>query len=222
MGTVLTDDFACCLAKEFVLRLFDKFSVKISEHEWASVFARCIGADWSSSECEWSVTRQDGIAWCAKIIANCQPHKVKHVVLEFNGFDVDNVHTEEANQLGEMILGAWNARIAEVRKQFVTTRTVVLIKGDDLSTVSVFEEEALKFLPEEYEWDWNQEDNLEGYVKGTGVKRFTWQPHVSRFSITTNVPDNRLKICIRRPSLVDRDEVLTQLKFDPSWIEIVA
>ena len=222
MGTVLTDDFAGCLAKEFVLRLLDKFSVKISEHEWASVFARCIGADWSSSECRWSVTRKDGIAWCAKIITNCLPHKVKHVVLEFNGFDVGNVHTEEPNQLGEMILGVWNARIAEVRKQFATTRTVVLIKGDDLSTVSVFEEEALRFLSEEYEWDWNQKDDLEGYVKETGVKRFTWQPHGSRFSITTNVPDNCLKIRICRPPLLDRDEVLTQLKFDPSWIEIVA
>lgn len=55
----------------------------------------------------------------------------------------------------------------------------------------------------------------------TNVHRLTWQPHGSQFTIMTNVSDNRLKIRIRRPPLLDRDEVLTQLKFDPSWIEIV-
>ena len=167
------------------------------------------------------------MAWSAKTVKNKNPFTVKHVRLISGrnspdySFDVENVHTEDPDKLGEMILNIWNARITDVRKKFATTRTVVLIKGDDLSTVSVFEEEAQRFLPEDYEWEWNQKGNLEGYDKGTDVKRFTWQPHGSQFTITTKVPDNRLKLRIKKPPVLDRDEVLASLKFDPSWVEIV-
>lgn len=111
--------------------------------------------------------------------------------------------------------------MTDVRKKFATTRTVVLIKGEDLTSVSVFEEEACKFLPEDYEWEWNQKGNLEGYVKGTDIKKFTWQPHGSQFTVITKVPEGRLKLRIRQPPHLDREGVLRQLKFDPSWIEIV-
>jgi len=151
------------------------------------------------------------------------PHQVRHVDLTYCISDAATlpIGRDDENALGAMVLGIWNARMTDVRKKFATTRTVVLIKGDDLSTVSVFEEDALMFLPEEYDWEWNQKGNLEGYVKGTDVKKFTWQPHGSQLTITTNVPDNRLKLRIKRPPRLDRDEVLGQLKFDPSWIEIV-
>jgi hypothetical protein len=120
-----------------------------------------------------------------------------------------------------MILGIWNSRITEVRKKFATTRTVVLIKGDGLETVSVFEEEALRFIHEDYYWEWNSHDNLEGYERTTDKKKFTWQPHGSQFTISTTAPENRLKLRIKRPPKLNKDEFLAAIKFDPSWIEIV-
>ena len=220
-------NFPMELGKELIYLLATRNPPTLEGADWEQIFARCVGARWKPSNVGLDDVQLHQMAWSAKTVKNKNPFKVKHVRLISGrnspdySFDVENVHTEEPNQLGEMILGIWNARIIDVRKKFATTRTVVLIKGDDLSTVSVFEEEALKFLPEEYEWEWNQKGNLEGYLKGTDVKKFTWQPHGSQFTITTNVPDNRLKIRIRRPPLLDRDEVLSQLKFDPSWIEIV-
>lgn len=77
MNTILTDDFAYCLSKELASHMLDKFGAKISEGEWASIFARCVGADMLPSVYDWNVIRQDGIAWCAKIVTNCRPHKVK-------------------------------------------------------------------------------------------------------------------------------------------------
>lgn len=215
------------LGKELIYLLATRNPPTLEGSDWEQIFARCVGAQWKPSNVGLDDVQLHQMAWSAKTVKNKNPFKVKHIRLISGrnspdySFDVENVHTEDPNQLGEMILGIWNARITDVRKKFATTRTVVLIKGDDLSTVSVFEEEAVKFLPEEYEWEWNQKGNLEGYVKGTDVKKFTWQPHGAQFTVTTNVPDNRLKLRIRRPPLLDRDEVLTQLKFDPSWIEIV-
>jgi len=219
--------FAMELGKELIYLLATRNPPTLEGADWEQIFARCIGAQWSPSNVGLDDVQLHQMAWSAKTVKNKNPFKVKHIRLISGrnspdySFDIENVHTEDPDKLGEMILGIWNARITDVRKKFATTRTVVLIKGDDLSTVSVFEEEALKFLPEEYEWEWNQKGNLEGYVKGSDVKKFTWQPHGSQFTITTNVPDNRLKLRIKRPPLLDREEVLGQLKFDPSWIEIV-
>lgn len=219
--------FAMELGKELIYLLATRNPPTLEGSDWEQIFARCIGAQWTPSNVGLDDVQLHQMAWSAKTVKNKNPFKVKHIRLISGrnspdySFDVENVHTEDPNQLGEMILGIWNARITDVRKKFATTRTVVLIKGDDLSSVSVFEEEAFKYLPEEYEWEWNQRGNLEGYVKGSDVKRFTWQPHGSQFTITTNVPDNRLKLRIKQPPLLDREKVLSQLKFDPSWIEIV-
>ena len=219
--------FAMELGKELIYLLATRNPPTLEGSDWEQIFARCVGAQWTPSNVGLDDVQLHQMAWSAKTVKNKNPFKVKHVRLISGrnspdySFDIENVHTEDPDKLGEMILGIWNARITDVRKKFATTRTVVLIKGDDLSTVSVFEEEALKFLPEDYEWEWNQKGNLEGYLKGSDVKKFTWQPHGSQFTVTTVVPDNRLKLRIRRPPLLNRDEVLTQLKFDPSWIEIV-
>lgn len=219
--------FAMELGKELIYLLATRNPPALEGSDWEQIFARCVGAQWTPSNIGLDDVQLHQMAWSAKTVKNKNPFTVKHVRLISGrnsldySFDVENVHTENPNILGEMILGIWNARITDIRKKFATTRTVVLIKGDDLSTVSVFEEEALMFLPEDYEWEWNQKGNLEGYLKGTDVKKFTWQPHGAQFTVITKVPDNRLKLRIKRPPLLDRNEVLTQLKFDSSWIEIV-
>ncbi len=102
------------------------------------------------------------MAWSAKTVKNNNPFTTRHVRLISGrnspdySFDVENVHTEDPQRLGDMILGIWNERITEVRTRFATTRTVVLIKDPDLTTLSVFEEEALRFEPEKYYWEWEQ------------------------------------------------------------------
>ena len=220
------NDFALSLSKELILRVVDAMGAFLSDENLAGILASFTGGT-ICNDYGWKGVISDGMYFRTVVVRNPQPFKVKHVRLISGrnspdySFDIENVHTEDPDKLGEMILDIWNARITDVRKKFATTRTVVLIKGDDLSTVSVFEEDALKFLPEDYEWEWNQKGNLEGYLKGSDVKKFTWQPHGSQFTVTTVVPDNRLKLRIRRPPLLNRDEVLTQLRFDPSWIEVV-
>ena len=219
--------FAMELGKELIYLLATRNPPTLEGSDWEQIFARCVGAQWTPSNVGLDDVQLHQMAWSAKTVKNKNPFCVKHVRLISGrnspdySFDIENVHTEDPDKLGEMILGIWNARITDVRKKFATTRTVVLVKGDDLSTVSVFEEEALKFLPEEYEWEWNQRGNLEGYVKGSDAKKFTWQPHGAQFTVTTTVPANRLKLRIRHPPLLDRDAVLSQIEFDPSWIEVV-
>lgn len=220
-------DFALELGKEIIYLLATRNPPTLEGADWERIFAKCIGAEWTPSNVGLDDVQLHQMAWGAKTVKNKNPFTARHVRLISGrnspdySFQIENVHTEDANALGEMILGIWNARVVEVRKRFATTRTVVLVKGDDLSEVSVFEEETVRFLPEEYEWEWNQRNNLDGYLKGTDVKRFTWQPHGAQFTVVSTIPDNRLRLRIRRPPLLNREEVLRQLKFDDSWIEVV-
>lgn len=220
-------DFALALGREIVYLLATRDIPKIEGEDWEEIFARCIGAAWRPSNVGLDDVQLKQMAWSAKTVKNKNPFTVRNIRLISGrnspdySFDVENVHTEDPNKLGEMILGIWNGRITEVRKKFATTRTVVLIKGEGLEMVSVFEEEALRFIPEDYYWEWNDNENLEGYERSSDKKKFTWQPHGSQFTISTTVPANRLKLRIKKPPMLNKDEFLKAIKFDPSWIEIV-
>jgi hypothetical protein len=97
----------------------------------------------------------------------------------------------------------------------------VLLKSDDLLEVGIFEFETTIYPEDQFHWQWNENQNLEGYFKGKDEHKFTWQPHGSQFTIIEDVPKNRLAIKIRKPPLIDRETVLTSLKFDSSWVEIL-
>ena len=219
--------FALSLGREIVYLLSTRQPPTIEGPDWEQIFARCVGAQWSPSNVGLDDVQLHQMAWSAKTVKNENPFTVRHVRLISGrnspaySYDVDNVHKEDPDKLGGMILGIWNERISEVRSKFTTTRTVVLIKGPDLTTLSVFEEDAGRFEPADFYWEWNSKNNLEGYHKRTDVKRFTWQPHGSQFTISTNVPDNRLKLRIKRPPVLDHDAFLKAIRFDPTWVEIV-
>lgn len=219
--------FALALGREIVYALATRNPPSIEGPDWEQIFARCIGANWRPSNIGLDDVQLRQMAWSAKTVKNNNPFTTRHVRLISGrnsldySFDIQNAHAENPGKLGKMILDIWNERISEVRSRFTTTRTVVLIKGPDLTTVSVFEEEALRFDPENYYWEWNSNNNLEGYVNGTDVKRFTWQPHGAQFTIVTNVPENRLKLRVRRPDAIDHGAFLSAIGFDPSWVEIV-
>jgi hypothetical protein len=98
----------------------------------------------------------------------------------------------------------------------------VLIKGSDLLEAAVFEFETIRYQLDDYWWQWNERNNLEGYSKETGEHLFTWQPHGSQFTIIEDVPENRLAIRVKKPPIVDSAKVLEGIGFDDSWIEIIS
>lgn len=223
----LPKKFALALGKEIIYLLATRADPRIEGPDWEEMFARCIGATWKPSNVGLDDVIHGRTAWGAKTVKNAKPFDVKHVRLICGrnsldySFKVANVHKLDPNDLGTKVLQIWNSRLAEVRKKFTTVRTVVLLKGDELSTVAVYEEEAVLYKPKQYYWEWNERDNLEGYEKSSGIHRFSWQPHGAQFTVISEVPEQRLKLRIKRPPLVDKGAVLKSVQFDPSWIEIV-
>ena len=224
---ILTKEFATRLAKELFWFLLSELTADMTDNDWEEIFARCIGADWTPSNVGLDDVVLEQTAWGAKTVKNRNPFNVKHVRLIFGrnspdySFKIENVHGMPESEVGERVLSIWNERLSDIRKRFKHVRTVVLLKGDQLGKVAVYEEETVRFLPEDYYWEWNENRNLVGYERATDKHRFTWQPHGSQFTVISEVPERRMKLIIRRPALVDKDFVLDQVGFDPSWVEIV-
>lgn len=220
-------DFALKLGKEIVYLLATRSEPRLEGSDWEEIFSRCIGATWSHSNVGLDDVVLKQMAWGAKTVKNAKPYDARHVRLisgrnspDFS-YGIKNVRDMDVSELGEKILEIWNARVTDVRKKFRHLRTVVLLKGEDLSELSVYEEDTELYTPSEYYWQWNDRGNFEGYEVKTDIHRFTWQPSGSQFTIISDVPEHRLKLRIKRPPLVAKEDVLKSIKFDASWIEVI-
>ena len=144
-------------------------------------------------------------AWGAKTVKNARPFDARHIRLICGRNSLDysygdkNVRAMKVGEVGEKVLDIWNARLADVRKKFLHVRTVVLLKGEDLREVSVYEEETCLFEPRKYYWQVNDKGNFEGFEVATGVHRFTWQPHGSQFTVISDVPKKTFEIANQTP-----------------------
>jgi hypothetical protein len=222
--------FAVGLGREIVYHLATRGTPRLEGEDWEEIFASLVGANWQPSNVGLDDIVFEQCAWGAKTVKNRLPSKTKRVRLISGrnspaySFGDTEIKGGDPDKLGEKILSIWNARVSDVRKKFAHVRTVVLIKSDDLLEVAVFETDTCLYQAEEYQWSWNEKDNLEGYhvrTDKTEIHRFTWQPHGSQFTILEDVPEGRLAIRIRKPPQLDKETILKSLKFDESWVKII-
>jgi hypothetical protein len=220
-------NFPFQLGKELIYLLASKGKSELEGSDWENIFANCIGADWKPSNVGLDDVVMGNTAWGAKTVKATNPSAQKKVRLISGrnspiysfGERIDT--NTDPNLIGKLILDIWNERVSAVREKFKHLRTVVLIKSNDLSEVSVFEFDTIRYDHELYTWEWNKNKNLVGAEKKTGDHRFTWQPHGSQFTIIENVPAKSLVIRIKQPRTLDKEEILKTLGFDKSWITVI-
>ena len=219
--------FALNLGKEIVYLLATRGTPRLEGSDWEEIFARVVGATWKPSNVGLDDIVMQQTAWGAKTVKNRRFSTVSKIrlisgrnspVYSFGDREISEVNPDE---LGEKVLAIWNERVAGIRRLYKHVRTIVLIKSEDLLELAVFEFETILYPQDQLWWQWNERNNLEGYFKESDEHVFTWQPHGSQFTIIEKVPDDRLAIRIRAPSLLDREEVLRAIKFEDSWIQVI-
>jgi hypothetical protein len=220
-------DFPFLLGKELIYLLASKEKPELEGSEWENIFANCIGADWKPSNVGLDDVVMGNTAWGAKTVKVKNPSTQKRVRL-ISGRNSpvysfgERIDTKARPMLiGKQVLEIWDERVSAIREKFKHLRTVVLMKSNDLSEVCVFEFETIRYDHELYKWEWNKNNNLIGTDKKTGEHRFTWQPHGSQFTIIEEVPEKKIIIRIKRPQSLDKEQVLSALGFDKSWITII-
>ena len=219
--------FAVNLGREIVYLLASRGNARLEGSDWEEIFARLVGAKWKPSNVGLDDIVLEQTAWGAKSVKNRNPSTVSKIRLisgrnsPVYSYGDKQVSECDPNELGEKVLAIWNERVAGIRKLYKHVRTVVLIKSDDLLELAAFEFETIIYSEDQFWWQWNERNNLEGFNKSSDQHIFTWQPHGSQFTIIENVPDERLAIKIRKPPILNHNAVLKSIKFDESWVQVI-
>lgn len=219
--------FPVKLGREIVYHLATRNAARLEGNDWEEIFAAIVGAAWKPSNVGLDDIVLQQTAWGAKTVKNRHPSTACRVRLISGrnspafSYGDSQVKNCEPNELGAKILEIWNERVAAIRKLYRHLRTIVLIKSDDLQELAVFETDTVLYPTGQFIWQWNDNENLEGLEADTKMHKFTWQPHGSQFTLVEDVPKDRLAIRIKSPPKLSKDDVLTALKFDPSWVEVL-
>ncbi len=221
-------NFAIDLGREVIYLLASRGkNARLEGADWEEIFARLVSANWKPSNVGLDDIVLEQTAWGAKTVKNKRPSSVSKVRLisgrnsPVYSFGDKEISECDPNELGEKVLAIWNERVASIRKLYKHVRTVVLIKSTDLLELAAFEFNTVIYPADQYWWQWNERNNLEGYTKTEDRHIFTWQPHGSQFTIIEDVPKERLTITIKEPPQLDRKEVLKAINFDKSWVKIL-
>jgi hypothetical protein len=201
----------------------------ISGDDWGDALSSAIGGKHLASPLGIADVVLNKMAWSTKTvkhIARSGVFKAEKVKLisgrcspDFS-YGITDPH-EDVQKTGSAILSIWNERVCIAQDNYSPVRTSILVRSEDMLSYVLFEEENHRFRTSDYEWKTNKNGNLKGYLSGTDKELFTWQPHGSQFTIHTVIPNSAKHFIIQKPPITPKNEVLSKIGFDPSWVKII-
>ena len=120
----------------------------ITGDDWGNVFAQAIGGKHLQSPVGIADVVYGKMAWSMKTIKKGNPHTTKagiRLIIGRNStdfsFKLENPR-EDPQKTGDYVLQIWNKRVLNAYEKYTTLRTCVLIRSNDLTSFSLFEEDA--------------------------------------------------------------------------------
>lgn len=199
----------------------------ITGDDFGGIFAAAISGQHRGRPLGIADVTWEGCAWSVKTVQDSHPF-TKQIVRVISGrnspsysSDISD-HYADIQATGRAVLSVWNARVDEAANEHDDLRIFVMIRNMATLEFTLFEFEAVRFIPTHTRWQRNARGNLEGYDIQTGAHHFTWQPHGSQFTIFHSVPASAYRFRINRtPGVIEERHVLSLIHFDDSWIEAV-
>lgn len=199
----------------------------ITGDDFAGIFAKAISGDHRASPLGVTDVTWNGCSWSAKTVQCKKPFTEKKVRL-ITGRNSVGYSYEITDPLadiqatGNAVLDIWNERVNQSLNQSDDLRIVVLMRNMSTLEFGLFEFEAGRYVPANYQWTKNNKGNLEGRDRTNGEHCFTWQPHGAQFTILKAVPASLARFRIKqRPGILEMQHVLDFVRFRPDWIERV-
>lgn len=213
------------IAKQLVHRLAIGVS-DITGDDFGTIFANAVGGEHRGRPLGVADVALNECAWSVKTVKGGLPFRVSTVRL-ISGRNSPDYSLGIANprtnpqDTGRAVLSVWNARVNEALDEYDDLRIIVMIRNMQTREFRIFEEEAQRFTPTDYSWEFNAAGNLEGTNRTTREHTFTWQPHGSQFTILRRVPASARRFAINpNVPMVQADTVLAAIRFKPEWITI--
>lgn len=199
----------------------------ITGDDFGTIFAQSIGGEHRASPMGIADVTCDNCAWSVKTVKAQKPFVQKQVRLisgrnspVYSSSISDPFNDIQAT--GAAVLKVWNARIDEAEHAHDDVRIFVMIRNMGTLEFTLFEYEATRYVPAEFEWRVNGRGNFEGYTKHTNLHVFTWQPHGSQFTVVRYVPASAYRFRIKKtPQLLEPRHVLQLVRFSDDWIESI-
>lgn len=195
-------------------------------NDFGDAFADAIGGTHLASPLGIADVEYKKIAWSVKTVKLTSPFNANSVRLISGrcspdySYGINDPH-EDIQKTGTAVLNIWNERINIAHDNYTSIRVMILGRSSDLSQYVLFEDECQRYKTSDYIWKENKNGNLTGFHKKTNTHMFTWQPHGSQFTIHKAIPETAKKFSIKLPPVLNKDDVLKNLQFDPSWISIL-
>ena len=213
------------LARQIVHRLAVGFG-DLEGNDVATMFANAIGGDHRASPLGVADVEWNGCAWTIKTVQNPKPFAAEGVRLISGrcspdySLGITDPHADP-QATGRAVLSIWNARVNEALGEHDDLRTGVLVRKISRREFVLFEEETSRFIPDDYSWDFTERRTLWGYDRSSGRHAFVWQPHGSQFTIMQPIPPSARRFSIaRNVPMIEVGQVLEDIGFDSSWIDI--
>lgn len=222
----IPDDVLVSIGKQIVHRLAVGLG-DITGDDFGTIFAKAVRGVHRTRPIGLSDVEWNGTAWSAKTVKVPKPFTQTAVRLisgrnsPVYSLGIENPHVNP-EATGRAVLAVWNARVNEGKGEHDDLRIIVMVRNIQVREFTLFEEEAQRFAPGDYVWQFNDRGNLEGYDRITGVHRFTWQPHGSQFTIIRDIPGSARRFSIvPNVPIVDPASVLAWARYRDDWIDIV-
>lgn len=198
----------------------------ISGNDWGDMFADAIDGEHLSSPVGIADVVKDNLAWSMKTVKGNRPFSAKNVRIISGRCSPDYSYGildphQDIQKTGESVLAIWNSRVDIAMSHYPLIRECILIRNANLTEFTLYENYLEHVRISDYEWVENNNNNLEGINKLSGIKSFVWQPHGSQLTILENIPKNALHFRVKHPERLDKEECLKAIGFEPSWVEIV-
>ena len=198
----------------------------ISGDDWGDIFAAAVNGTHLKSPLGVVDIALGNTAWSAKTVKSSNSVSTARVRL-ISGrnapiFSFDNQDSfSDIQETGNQVLQIWNSRVEEATQQYSQLRTIVLIRDMDKFQFKIFEQLTNQFDPADYTWRLNRRNNFEGYSVQGAVHTFTWQPHGSQFTIIRQVSGSARSFQIRKPNVLESEELFKSIGYSADWVEFL-
>lgn len=198
----------------------------ITGEDWGDMFSKAIDGKHLNSPLGIADVVKGKTAWSMKTVKATHPLTAKKVRLISGrcspdySYGIEDPHAD-IQKTGEAVLAIWNSRVDITLAHYNVARVGVLVRDESLKEFTFFEEYLEHYYIANYIWEENKNGNLIGIEEKSGIKRFTWQPHGSQFTIDCEIPSNAIKFKIKHPEKISEDDILEHLGYNQEWIEIL-
>ncbi len=197
----------------------------LSGDDWSRIFAESIEGINHASPLGLADVSWNGCCWSLKTVKARNPINARTVRL-ISGRNDPNFSSGisdpylDISATGASVLSICNQRLAETQIKHSDVRLGVLVRNMSQLEFTYFERPMVIFPVNDYKWEVNRNNNLEGY--GKSGHKFTWQPHGGQFTIKESVPDSGIRFrIVQRPRVASLKAVLQSVGFVEDWVQII-